>query len=67
VKALEPEAQMGGVVAVAGEGVVSAESVVDVGRDSGEDAVVVVLVDEIEASACWRSKTAWNMSESFRP
>jgi hypothetical protein len=50
VKALEPEAQVCGVVAVSGEGVVSAESVVDVRRDTGEDAVVVVLIDRVRSS-----------------
>ena len=52
MKALEPQAQVCGVVAVSGEGVVSAEAVVDVRCGTLEDAVEVALVDELKCSAC---------------
>jgi hypothetical protein len=66
VQALEPQAQVCGVVAIPGEGVVSAEPVVDVGCDTGEEAVVSCRLTRSKLLRAWRSKTAWNMTESFR-
>jgi|HubBroStandDraft_1064217.scaffolds.fasta_scaffold26823_5 hypothetical protein len=56
MQALEPQAQVGGVVTIPGEGVAAVEPVMDARCGTGENAVVVVLVDKIEAAG---TTSAW--------
>ena len=57
---------MCGVVALSGEGVVSAESVADVRCGVCENAVIFVLVDEFEGAACLTLEDGVKHDRSFR-